>query len=61
MNTNSHTESSGKEYSFGDVLLKFTQPNMLIFPEMLVSAVVSGGTHRRMPFKAPGGSAPQNP
>jgi hypothetical protein len=45
MNNNSHTESSGKEYSFGDVLLKFTQPNMLIFPEMLVSAVVSGGTH----------------
>ena len=43
--TNSGASNNVSDYSFGDVLLRFTQPNMLIFPEMLVSAVVSGATH----------------
>ena len=33
------------DYSIGDVLLKFNTPNMLIFPEMLVSDVVGAGVH----------------
>jgi hypothetical protein len=43
--TNSGASNNVSDFSFGDVLLRFTQPNMLIFPEMLVSAVVSGGNH----------------